>query len=76
MFIVMAFDYYFQCVGNPDKSKLLFAKLVKNDDHVEFGKRLFTFLVKNFKNEVKVDEKSQEYLDCYSAALRVLKRIL
>lgn len=75
-FLVMTFDHYFQSNGNPDKSKLLFAKLVKNDDHVEFGKRLFTFLVKNFKNEVKIDEKSQEYTDCYSSALRVLKRIL
>ena len=75
-FMLMTFDHYFQFNANPDKSKLLFAKLVKNDDHVEFGKRLFTFLVKNFKNEVKMDEKSQEYMDCYSSALRVLKRIL
>jgi len=76
MFVVMVFDYYFQIVVNPDKCKMIFAKLVKNDDHVEFGRRLFTFFVKDYKIEVKVEEKSKEYVECYQSALKVLKRVL
>ncbi len=59
-----------------DKTKLLFAKLVKNDDHVEFGKQLFNYLVNLFKKELSFDNKSEKYLENYSAATRVLKKIL
>jgi len=41
------------------KTKIMFAKLVKNDDHVEFAKCLYYFLNKKFKAEINWDNKSQ-----------------
>jgi nucleolar MIF4G domain-containing protein 1 len=77
IFVTFTLDYYFERIkGLADKSKLLFAKLVKNDQHVEFGRRLFNFLVNEFPKEVEINKKSNEYLDSYTASTKVLKRIL
>jgi hypothetical protein len=51
--------------------------LVKNDDHVEFAKRLFNFFINDFKNdkEIQFERKSPEYLECYTSAVKLLKKI-
>ena len=36
----------------------MFAKLVKNDDHVEFAKCLYFFFNKNFKSEINLQNKT------------------
>ena len=53
MFVNMVLNKYFSD-SNEDKTKLLFAKLVKNDEHVVFGQKLFNYLVKDFsENDVE-----------------------
>ena len=74
-FINYIFDMYFE-KSTIDKTKLLFAKLVKNDDHVEFAKQLFNYFVNIFKRDISFDNKSNTYIENYSAATKVLKRIL
>jgi nucleolar MIF4G domain-containing protein 1 len=74
-FINYIFDMYFE-KSTIDKTKLLFAKLVKNDDHVEFAKQLFNYFVNVFKKHISFDNKSNQYIENYSAATRVLKKIL
>lgn len=55
-FVVKTFNYLFSNKkSEPEKIKILFAKLVKNDDHVEFAKRLFAFLKNDFRNSKIVD---------------------
>ena len=75
MFINMILNKYFKD-SNEDKTKLLFAKLVKNDEHVEFGQKLFNYLVKDFNEENEVEKKESKYQDNYGAALKVLKKVL
>jgi nucleolar MIF4G domain-containing protein 1 len=74
-FINYMFDMYFQ-KSTVDKTKLLFAKLVKNDEHVEFAKQIFNHLVNLFKKDISFENKSHSYLENYSAATRVIKKIL
>jgi hypothetical protein len=62
--------------SNEDKTKLLFAKLVKNGKHVEFAQILFNYLIKNFNEENEVEKKDNKYQENYGAALKVLKKIL
>jgi hypothetical protein len=57
-------------------TKLLFAKLVKNDEHVEFAQKFFNYLVKDFSLENDVEKKDTKYQDNYGAALKVLKKVL
>ena len=75
MFVNMVLNKYFSD-SNEDKTKLLFAKLVKNDDHVEFGQKLFNYLVKDFSDENDIEKKESKYQDNYGAALKVLKKVL
>ena len=75
MFINMILNKYFKD-SNEDRTKLLFAKLVKNDEHVEFAQKLFNYLVKDFNGENEVEKKDNKYQENYGAALKVLKKIL
>jgi uncharacterized protein with PIN domain len=75
-FVLTTFDKYFEKVSTPDRCKLLFAKLVKNDDHVEFAKRLFNLFINDFKKQIDLDSKKSEYIENYTAATKVLRRIL
>ena len=75
LFINMVLNKYFSD-SNEDKTKLLFAKLIKNDEHVEFGQKLFNYLVKDFNQENEVEKKNSNYQDNYGAALKVLKKVL
>ena len=75
MFINMILNKYF-CDSTEDKTKLLFAKLVKNDEHVEFAQKLFNYLVKDFSQENDVEKKDNKYQDNYGAALKILKKVL
>ena len=75
MFINMILNKYFND-SNEDKTKLLFAKLVKNGEHVEFAQKLFNYLIKNFNEENEVEKKDNKYQENYGAALKVLKKIL
>ena len=75
MFINMILNKYFKD-SNENKTKLLFAKLVKNDEHVEFGQKLFNYLVKDFNEENEIEKKESKYQDNYGAALKVLKKVL
>ena len=75
IFVNMILNKYFN-ESTEDKTKLLFAKLIKNDDHVEFAQKLFHFLVKSFSNENNIEQKDEKYQDNYAAALKVLKKIL
>lgn len=55
-FMIKAFNYFFSYKKSEcEKIKILFAKLVKNDDHVDFSKRLFAFLKNDFKKSKIVD---------------------
>lgn len=74
IFIIFAFDFYFE-LSNVNKTKILFAKLVKNDEHVEFAQRLFQFLLKDFTNEIDVERKNEAFQDNMSAAIKVLNQI-
>ena len=75
MFVNMVLNKYFTD-SNEDRVKLLFAKLVKNDEHVEFSQKLFNYLVKDFSMENDVEKKDTKYQDNYGAALKVLKKVL
>ena len=75
IFVNMVLNKYF-ADGSEDKTKLIFAKLVKNDDHVEFAQKLFNYLVKDFSNENNIEEKDEQYQANYGAALKVLKKTL
>ena len=75
LFINMILNKYFSD-SNEDLTKLLFAKLVKNDEHVEFAQKLFNYLVKDFNQENDVEKKDSKYQDNYGAALKVLKKVL
>ena len=75
LFINMILNKYFS-ESNEDLTKLLFAKLVKNDEHVEFAQKLFNYLVKDFNQENNVEKKDSKYQDNYGAALKVLKKVL
>ena len=62
IFVIKCFDYFFSNKKNtPEKTKIIFAKLVKNDEHVEFSKMLFAFIKNTFKNSkiVDLDKKSK-----------------
>lgn len=76
IFVISTFDKYFEKITIPDRCKLLFAKLVKNDDHVEFAKRLFNLFINDFKQQINLDNKKKEYIENYTAATKVLRRIL
>lgn len=79
MFVIKCLDYFFSNKKNtPEKTKIIFAKLVKNDEHVEFAKMLFAFLKNTFKRSkiVELDKKSQDYFDIMNSALKVLSRVL
>jgi nucleolar MIF4G domain-containing protein 1 len=58
LFILLIFDKYFE-ISNTDKTKILFAKLVKNDNHVEFGKKLFAYLAKQFIEDIDFTKKTE-----------------
>ena len=58
LFILLIFDKYFES-SNSDKTKILFAKLVKNDNHVEFGKKLFAYFVKQFTQDIDLKTKTE-----------------
>ena len=75
MFVNMTLNKYFTD-SNEDRVKLLFAKLVKNDEHVEFAQKLFNYLVKDFSMENDVEKKDTKYQDNFGAALKVLKKVL
>ena len=76
MFVVFVLDDYFEEVNSVANVKIQFAKLIKNDEHVEFGKRLCYFLMNGFVNEVDLNEKGDKYMENYSAAVKLLKKIL
>jgi hypothetical protein len=76
MFVVFVLDDYFEEVNSVANVKIQFAKLIKNDEHVEFGKRLCYFLMNGFVNEVDFNEKGDKYKENYSAAVKLLKKIL
>lgn len=61
-----------------DNSKIMFAKLIKNDDHVEFGKRLFAFLVKEFKVDINLDTKSKVYMliNIFRSIFKIIHQLL
>ena len=75
IFVNMTLNKYFTD-SNEDRVKLLFAKLVKNDEHVEFAQKLFNYLVKDFSMENDIEKKDTKYQDNYGAALKVLKKVL
>ena len=75
MFVLFVFDFYFE-KSNETKTKILFAKLVKNDDHVEWAQHLFHFFIQDFSKEIDVNSKSQNYQENFSSAVHVLKKIL
>ena len=58
LFILLIFDKYFES-SDSDKTKILFAKLVKNDSHVEFGKKLFAYLIKQFTQDIDLTIKNE-----------------
>ncbi len=75
MFVLFVFDFYFE-KSTETKTKILFAKLVKNDDHVEWAQRLFHFFIQEFSKEIDVNSKSQNYQENFSSAVHVLKKII
>jgi len=75
IFVKMIFNRYFE-ESDEDKTKLIFAKLVKNDDHVEFAQKLFNYFVKDFSEENNVEQKSEKFQNNLGAALKVLKKTL
>ena len=75
MFVLFVFDFYFE-KSNETKTKILFAKLVKNDDHVEWAQHLFHFFIQDFSKEIDVNSKSQNYQENFSSAVHVLKKII
>ena len=75
IFVNMVLNKYFSD-STEDKTKLIFAKLVRNDDHVEFAQKLFNYLIKDFSNENNVEEKNEKYQTNLGSALKVLKKTL
>ena len=75
IFVNMVFNRYFE-ESDEDKTKLIFAKLVKNDDHVEFAQKLFNYFAKEFSRENNVEQKSEKYQANLGSALKVLKKVL
>ena len=75
LFVIFMLDFYFES-SNETKTKIIFAKLVKNDDHVEFAQRLCQFLINEFTKEINVTEKSETYQENYGSAVRLLKKVL
>ena len=75
IFVNMVFNKYFED-SEEDKTKLIFAKLVKNDDHVEFAQKLFNYFAKDFSSENNVEQKDEKYQANLGAALKVLKKTL
>ena len=75
IFVKMIFNRYFE-ESDEDKTKLIFAKLVKNDDHVEFAQKLFNYFVKDFSEENNIEQKSEKFQNNLGAALKVLKKTL
>ena len=75
IFVNMVLNKYFTD-STEDKTKLIFAKLVRNDDHVEFAQKLFNYLIKDFSNENNVEQKNENYQTNLGSALKVLKKTL
>lgn len=75
LFVIFLLDFYFE-TSTETKTKIIFAKLVKNDDHVEFAQRLCQFLIDEFTKEINITEKSETYQNNYSSAVRLLKKVL
>ena len=75
IFVNMVFNRYFE-ESDEDKTKLIFAKLVKNDDHVEFAQKLFNYFAKEFSRENNVEQKDEKYQANLGSALKVLKKVL
>ena len=75
IFVNMVFNKYFE-ESEEDKTKLIFAKLVRNDDHVEFAQKLFNYFAKDFSSENNVEQKDEKYQANLGAALKVLKKTL
>ena len=75
MFVIFVLDFYFE-ESEEFKTKILFAKLVKNDDHVEFAQHLCQFLIKEFIKEIEITTKNEKYQENYAAAVKVLKKVL
>ena len=75
IFVNMVFNRYFE-ESDEDKTKLIFAKLVKNDDHVEFAQKLFNYFAKEFSRENNVEQKNEKYQANLGSALKVLKKVL
>ena len=75
IFVNMVLNKYFTD-SSEDKTKLIFAKLVRNDDHVEFAQKLFNYLIKDFSNENNVEQKNENYQTNLGSALKVLKKTL
>jgi len=75
IFVNMVFNKYFED-SDEDKTKLIFAKLVKNDDHVEFAQKLFNYFAKDFSKENNVEQKNEKYQANLGSALKVLKKVL
>jgi nucleolar MIF4G domain-containing protein 1 len=73
--VSITFDKYFE-KSTTDKTKLMFARLVKNDSHIEFAKQLFNYFLNLFKKEISFDNRSNEYLENFKAATKVLKKVL
>lgn len=60
LFVIKCLNYFFSNKKNtPEKTKIIFAKLVKNDEHVEFSKMLFAFMKNSFKKSKVVDLESR-----------------
>ena len=75
IFVNMVFNKYFE-ESDEDKTKLVFAKLVKNDDHVEFAQKLFNYFAKDFSSENNIEQKNEKYQANLGSALKVLKKTL
>lgn len=56
LFVIKTFNYFFSHKkSESERTKILFAKLVKNDEHVAFSKRMFAFLKNDFRKSKIVD---------------------
>ena len=75
IFVLFVLDFYFE-KSDQSKTKLLFAKLVKNDEHVEWAQHLFHFLVQRFSQEIDISSKNEIYQENFGSAVKVLKKIL
>ena len=75
IFVLFVLDFYFE-KSDQSKTKLLFAKLVKNDEHVEWAQHLFHFLVQQFSQEIDISSKNEIYQENFGSAVKVLKKIL